>query len=31
MFGKKRSKEIREALAFVSSPEFAAAFRKNAG
>ncbi|MDB5551459.1 MAG: Transcriptional regulator, MarR family [Rhizobium sp.] len=28
-FGKKRSEEIREALAFVSSPEFAVAFRKD--
>jgi DNA-binding MarR family transcriptional regulator len=27
VFGKERSEEIREALAFVSSPEFARAFR----
>lgn len=30
VFGKEQSEEIRKALAFVSSPEFAAAFRKNA-
>ncbi|CAN7374891.1 MarR family winged helix-turn-helix transcriptional regulator [Rhizobium sp. LjRoot254] len=29
VFGKERSEEIREALALISSPEFAKAFRKD--